>query len=163
MGIDMMKASTKLGMTAVAGLLGVALATGGAYAATGALSAADAPGHVLKVSGVAPAAVHASDTARLHANDNAKFLRGTTPAAATATGLARATAMSGAANHSRVGPVARAAAQALPASHPVLRSTMAANPATPGPLPPTGTLPPPPLRRCAAHAYPRGPRLLPAR
>lgn len=139
MGIDMMKASTKLGMTAVAGLLGVALATGGAYAATGALSAADAPGHVLKVSGVAPAAVHASDTARLHANDNAKFLRGTTPAAAKATGLARTTAMSGAANHSSVGQVARAAAQALPAYHPVMRSTMAAHPATPRPMMTPGT------------------------
>jgi len=139
MGIDMMKASTKLGMTAVAGLLGVALATGGAYAATGALSAADAPGHVLKVSGVAPAAIHASDTARLHANDNAKFLRGTTPAAAKATGLARATAMSGAANHSSVGQVARAAAQALPAYHPVMRSTTAAHPATPWPMMTPGT------------------------
>jgi len=141
MGIDMMKASTKLGMTAVAGLLGVALATGGAYAATGALSASDAPGQVLKVSGVAPAAVHASDTARVHANDNAKFLRGTTLAAPKATGLARATAMSGAANHSTVGQVARAAAQALPAYHPVMPSTMTAHPSTPRPMmtPGTGT------------------------
>ena len=135
MGIDMMKASTKLGMTAVAGLLGVALATGAAYAATtGALSAADAPGQTLKVSGVAPAADHASATALAHA----KGLFSTTPAAAKATGMARATAMSGAANHSSVGQVARAAAQALPAYHPampvmpvmpVMPSTAAGHPA----------------------------------
>jgi len=130
----MMKASTKLGMTAVAGLLGVALATGGAYAATGALSAADAPGQVLKVSGVAPAAVPASDTARDNANDNARFLRGTTPAAAKATGLARATAMSDAANHSSVGQVARAAAQALPEYHPAMPSTTAEHPTAPRPM-----------------------------
>ena len=142
MGIDMMKASTKLGMTAVAGLLGVALATGGAYAATGALSAADAPGQVLKVSGVAPAADHASATAREHANANAKGLFGTTPAAAKAKGPARATAMSGAANHSSVGQVARAAAQALPAYHPampVMPSTKAAHPAAPRPMMTPGT------------------------
>ena len=139
MGIDMMKASTKLGMTAVAGLLGVALATGAAYAATtGALSAADAPGQTLKVSGVVPAADHASATALAHANAHAKGLFGTTPAAAKATGMARATAMSGAANHSSVGQVARAAAQALPAYHPampvmpvmpVMPSTAAGHPA----------------------------------
>ena len=139
MGIDMMKTSTKLGMTAVAGLLGVALAAGVAHAATGAFSAADAPGQVLKVSGVAPAADHARATALAHANTNAKGLFGTTPAAAKATGLARATAMSGAANHSTVGQVARAAAQALPAYHPVMRSTMAAHPATPWPMMTPGT------------------------
>jgi hypothetical protein len=147
MGIDMMKASTKLSMTAVAGLLGVALATGAAYAATatGALSAADAPGQVLKVSGVAPAAALA------HANTNAKGLFGTTPAAAKAKGLARATAMSGAANHSSVGQVSRAAAQStvgqvsrpaaqtLPAYHAVVPSTMTAHPAAPRPMMTPGT------------------------
>jgi hypothetical protein len=152
MGIDMMKASTKLSMTAVAGLLGVALATGAAYAATtGALSAADAPGQVLKVSGVAPAADHASATALAHANTNAKGLFGTTPAAAKAKGLARATAMSGAANHSSVGQVSRAAAQStvgqvsrpaaqtLPAYHAVVPSTMTAHPAAPRPMMTPGT------------------------
>jgi len=68
----MMKTSTKLFATGAASLLGVALAAGGAHAATGALSAADAPGQVLKVRGVAPAAAHANDTARAHANANAK-------------------------------------------------------------------------------------------
>lgn len=147
MGIDMMKASTKLGMTAVAGLLGVALAAGGAHAATGALSASDAPGQVLKVSGVAPAAEHASDTALANANDNAKGLNGTpaeaakATASARATALARAAAMSQAASHATVGQVARAAAQALPAYHDGMPSTMTAHPAAPGPMmtPGTGT------------------------
>jgi hypothetical protein len=139
MGIDMMKASTKLGATAVAGLLGVALAAGVAHAANGALSAADAPGQVLQVRGVAPAAVHASDTALTNANRNAKFLRGTTTPPAAAKGLARATAMSGAANPSTVGQVARPAAQALPAYHPAMPSTAAAHPAVPRPMMTPGT------------------------
>ncbi len=73
-----MKKSTKLIMTGAASLLGVALATGGAYAASGSLTASDAPGQVLKVSGVGPASAHASDTAKAHANANAKGLFGST-------------------------------------------------------------------------------------
>jgi hypothetical protein len=76
-----MKKSTKLIMTGAASLLGVALATGGAYAASGSLTASDAPGQVLKVSGVGPASTHASDTAKAHANANAKGLFGTTATA----------------------------------------------------------------------------------
>jgi len=48
----MMKTSTKLIVTGAASLLGIALATGAAYAATGSLTAADAPGRVLQVIGV---------------------------------------------------------------------------------------------------------------
>ena len=72
----MMTKSTKLIMTGAASLLGVALAAGGAYAATGTLSVSDAPGQVLKVSGVAPASAHASQNALDHANENAKGLFG---------------------------------------------------------------------------------------
>lgn len=74
----MMK-STKLILTGAASLLGVALATGGAYAASGTLTAFDSPGQVLKLSGVGPASAHASATAKAHANANAKGLFGTKP------------------------------------------------------------------------------------
>lgn len=72
-----MKTSTKIIVSSAASLLGVALATGGAYAATGSLSVADAPGQVLKVSGVGPASTHASATAKAHANAHAKGIFGT--------------------------------------------------------------------------------------
>src|SRR5665647_1646523 len=87
-----MKASTKVIMTAAASLLGVALITGGAYAATGSLASLDTPGQVLPVSGVGPASEHASDTAKLHANEHAKGLFGSTATAtATATPAPEAT------------------------------------------------------------------------
>jgi hypothetical protein len=73
--------STKLIVTGAASILGVVLAASGAYAATGSLSVSDAPGQVLKVSGVGPASEHASDNAKAHANENAKGLFGTTDAA----------------------------------------------------------------------------------
>jgi len=47
-----MKTSTKLGVTAAAGLLGVALATSSAFAATGPLTAGHAPGRALQGSAV---------------------------------------------------------------------------------------------------------------
>jgi hypothetical protein len=78
---NVMKTSTKLITTAAASVLGVVLAAGGAYAATGTLTSADAPGQVLKVSGVGPASAHASATALAHANANAKGLFGTDTAA----------------------------------------------------------------------------------
>ena len=73
-----MKKSTKMFMTGAATLLAVALATGGAYAATGSLTTVDAPGQVLKVSGVGPASEHASENGLEHANPNAKGLFGWT-------------------------------------------------------------------------------------
>ncbi|MHA6668343.1 hypothetical protein ACX3O0_05690 [Homoserinimonas sp. A447] len=72
----MLKSSTKLITTAAASILGVALAGGAAYAATGSLTVADAPGQVLKVSGVGPASAHASETAMANADANAKGLFG---------------------------------------------------------------------------------------
>ncbi|MHB1171379.1 MAG: hypothetical protein ACYCZY_02565 [Lacisediminihabitans sp.] len=83
-----MKKSTKLIVTAAASLLGVALAAGGAYATSGSLALSDAPGQVLQVSGVGPASLHASETAKTHADVNAKGLFGSTP---TATPTAEAT------------------------------------------------------------------------
>ncbi len=72
-----MKKSTKLIMTGAASILGVALAAGGAWAATGSLTVSDAPGQVLKVDGVGPASLHANENATLHANENARGLFGT--------------------------------------------------------------------------------------
>jgi hypothetical protein len=71
------KTSTRLIATTAASILGVALAVGGAYAATGSLTVSDAPGHVLEVDGVGPASAHASLTAKAHANSNARGLFGT--------------------------------------------------------------------------------------
>jgi hypothetical protein len=79
-----MKKSTKLIMTGAASLLGVALAAGGAYATTG-LSVSDAPGQLLKISGIAPASAHANQNALDHANKNAKGLFGITTDATTDT------------------------------------------------------------------------------
>lgn len=73
-----MKKSTRLIATSAASILGVALAVGGAYAATGSLTVDEAPGQVLQVEGVGPAYAHASDNAKAHANLNAKGIWGTT-------------------------------------------------------------------------------------
>jgi hypothetical protein len=83
-GKDMLKTFTKLKVAGVASVLGVALAASGAYAATGALTSRDAPGQVLKVSGVGPASDHASATAIAHANPKARGLFGGTDAKAKA-------------------------------------------------------------------------------
>jgi|GEM_PF-623724 hypothetical protein len=137
----MMKKSKKLVVTGAASLLGVALAASGAYAATGSLTAGDAPGQVLHVSGVGPASDHASATAVAHANAKAKGLFGSTSAhaaaathasakgqsgavpvhaSASANGLSGAMATPMAAGHSSVGQVARPAPQTLPAYHAVM-------------------------------------------
>lgn len=71
-----MNISTKFTATAAASLLGVALAGGAGYAVAGSLTAPDAPGQALQLSGVGPASVHASETAKVHANANAKGLFG---------------------------------------------------------------------------------------
>jgi hypothetical protein len=116
-----MKTSTKLIVTAAASVLGVALAVGGASAATGSLSVANAPGHVLQVSGVAPASTHASGTATTHANPTAKGLFGdTTEHAAThaTTGATtHATTCAPAMPCGGVTQVAPPAAQTLPMHH----------------------------------------------
>jgi len=116
-----MKTSTKLIVTAAASVLGVVLAVGGASAATGSLSVANDPGHVLQVSGVVPASTHASGTATTHANPSAKGLFGDT------TEHAATHATTGATTHATtcatgmpcggVTAVAPPAAQTLPMHH----------------------------------------------
>lgn len=126
----MMNTSTKLIATGAASLLGVALAAGGAFAATGSLTAADAPGRVLQVSGVAPAAAQASPAATAHANAKAKGLFGATTTHLTAHATSHATAMT----HRSVAPVARPSAQVLPAYHAVMSgSAGSTQPAVPQP------------------------------
>ena len=117
-----MKTSTKLTVAGAATLLGASLFAGGAYAATG-LSAGNAPGRVLQVSGVAPAAAHASTVAVAHANTNAKGVLGATAAhpatRATVPPAARATShvTTHVTMHATVRQVARPAAQPVPAHH----------------------------------------------
>ena len=125
----MLKTFTRLKVAGVASVLGVALAASGAYAATGALTSRDAPGQVLKVSGVGPASDHATATAIAHANPKARGLFGGTDAKAkahvNATAIAhantrapfRAATMPMAAMHSSVTHVAVPAPQTLPAYH----------------------------------------------
>jgi hypothetical protein len=107
----MMKVSSKLIAIGAASVLGVVLAAGGAQAASGALTARDAPVQVLQVSGVGPASAQANATATAHANPNAE---GSSEAA-----VARPPAhtTTHAVTHSRVSQVARPAARPLPAHH----------------------------------------------
>ena len=121
----MMKTSSKLLVTGAASMLGVALAAGGAYAATGSLTPADAPGQVLQVSGVGPAASHASETGLAHANPNAKGLFGTTSTSARDKALSHPTSMPIAAGHRSVSQVVRPAPKTLPAYHAVRPSSHA--------------------------------------
>lgn len=128
----MLKTSTKLSVFGTASLLGVALFAGGAYAATGSTTAADSPGQVLQVSGVGPAAAHASAVATAHANANAKGLLGSAPVAnkTTVKVQSHATARPMAARHTGVAPVVRSAPRPLPAHHAVA-SHMSASSSTP--------------------------------
>jgi len=120
-GKDMMKTSTKLIVTGAASLLGIALATGAAYAATGSLTAADAPGRVLQVSGVGLPAGPASATA--------------TAAHANANGLSGVAATPMAVGHGGVGQVARPAPRMLSPYHAVMPSMRASvQPAAPQPV-----------------------------
>ena len=116
-----MKTSTKLIVTASASVLGVALAVGGASAATGSLSVANDPGHVLQVSGVVPASTHASGTATTHANPSAKGLFGDTTehaaTHATTRATTHATTCAPANPCGGVSAVAPPAAQTLPMHH----------------------------------------------
>lgn len=89
-----MKTSTKLIATAAASVCGLALAVGGAQAASGSPTAPGALGHVVQVSGVVPASAPAS----------------TTPVAYPATHAERHE------THTTAGRVARSYAQPRPAS-----------------------------------------------
>ena len=134
----MLKASTKLSVTGAATLLGVALLGGGAYAAAGSLTADDAPGQVLQVSGVGPTAGQASATALVHAN--AKDPLGTTPSPPKANDPSIAQTTAVATLHSAVGQVARPAPQTLPAYHAVTPQVAASpQPVAPSPMMTRGT------------------------
>src|SRR5665811_1726796 len=121
----MTKISTKVILTGAATMLGVSMVAGGAYAASGSMTAADVPGRVVQVSGVGPAAAHANTNAMEHANTNAMEHANTN-----AKGLSGATAAHSAAPatthvaahvtmHATVHQVARPAAQHEPARHAV--------------------------------------------
>ena len=139
-GNNMMKTSTKLFATGAASLLGVALVAGGAHAATAALSSADSPGQVLKVSGVVPASTQASATASAHANTNAK-------AKAKAKAKDASKSSPAPASNSAVGQVARPAAQILPAYHAVApRMSAPMQSAASQPMPRTGMTSSTPMR-----------------
>jgi len=119
----MTKPSTKLLATGVASLLGVALAAGGVNAAAGALTAADAPGQVLQVSGVGPGSAQASAPAKA----NAKGPSGATTArATTAPPAARATTPA-TTTQAAVRQVARPAPQMLPGYHDPMHSAETAH------------------------------------
>jgi hypothetical protein len=119
-----MKTSSELIATGAASVLGLALAVGGAQAASGSLTVRDAPGHVVQVGGVVPVSAHVSPTATAHANPSPKDL----PRATVAHPRARATVAHPVAHatthvrtqgtaHVTVRQVARPAAQPLPAYH----------------------------------------------
>lgn len=121
----MMKTSTKLLATGVASLLGVTLAAGGVNAAAGALTAADAPGQVLQVSGVGPASAQSNAPAK--ADANAKSPSGATTARATtapptARATTHATTTQATTTQATVHQVARPAPQMLPGYHEVTHS-----------------------------------------
>ncbi|HZW44024.1 MAG TPA: hypothetical protein VFF32_06500 [Dermatophilaceae bacterium] len=113
----MTKISTKVILTGAATMLGVSMVAGGAYAASGSMTAADAPGRVVQVSGVGPAAAHANTNAMEHANTNAKGLSGATAAHSAAPATTHVAAH--VTMHATVHQVARPAAQHEPARHAV--------------------------------------------
>ena len=123
----MMKTSTKLLATGVASLLGIAFAAAGVNVAAGALTAADAPGQVLQVSGVGPASAQASAPAKANVNAKAKSLSAATTARATtapptARATTHATTTQATTTQATVHQVARPAPQMLPGYHEVMHS-----------------------------------------
>lgn len=111
----MTKISTKVILTGAATMLGVAMVAGGAHAAAGSMTAADAPDRVVQVSDVGPAAAHANTNAM--ENANTKGLFGATaahPAEKATTHAAAHVAI-----HATVRQVARPAAQHEPVRHAV--------------------------------------------
>ena len=108
-----MRTSTKLSVIGGASLLGIALAVGGASAAVGSLTTADAPGQVLQLSGVELASGHASATATARASATA-----TARANPSAKAPSVATAKPRTAGTCCVAQVPRPAPQTLPTHHP---------------------------------------------
>lgn len=110
----MEKRSTRVIMIGAASVFGVALVAGGAYAARGSLTVADAPGKVLQVSGVGSASALAVPTTTARTNPSAKG--GSSASTAQPTSQVTAIPQSGV-NH-----VAPPAAKMLPTRHAETRS-----------------------------------------
>jgi hypothetical protein len=107
-------------MIGAASVLGLALVAGGAYAARGSLTLADAPGRVLPVSGVGLAS--ASPTTTAHASPNAKGPSSATAAHPNTRATAHPTSQATSVPQSGVSRVAPPAAQMLPTHHTEIHS-----------------------------------------
>lgn len=129
----MTKTSTRLSATVAASMLGIALAASAAYAATGALTTRNAPGQVLQVSGVGPAAGHASP--KTHAKTKVPSVAKPPHANAPVQVPPVAAPMPMAASHRAVIQVARSAPKTLPAYHQAMpQTTSSTRPAVPQPM-----------------------------
>ena len=117
----MREISSRVIMIGAASVLGVALVAGGTYAARGSLTVADAPGRVLRVSGVGLASAHASPTTTAHASPSAKGPSSATTAHPN-TRAAHPTSQATSIPQSRVSRVAPPAAQMLATHHPEIHS-----------------------------------------
>ena len=109
-------------MIGAAGVLGLALVTGGAYAVRGSLTVADAPGRVLTVSGVALASAPASPTTTAHPSPSAKGPSSATPAHPNTQATAHPTPQATSMPQSGVSRVAPPAAQMLRTHHSEIHS-----------------------------------------
>jgi len=109
-------------MIGAASVLGVALVAGGTYAARGSLTVADAPGRVLRVSGVGLASAHAIPTDTAHTNPSARGPASATTAHPTERATTQATSQATAIPQSGVSRVAPPAAQMLPTHHTEIHS-----------------------------------------
>ena len=118
----MKQISTKVIMIGAASVLGVAMVAGGAYAARGSLTVADAPGTVLQVSGVEPASAHTIPTDTAHTSPSARGPASATTAHPTARARTQATSQATAIPQSGVNQVAPPAAQMLPTHHAEIHS-----------------------------------------
>jgi len=118
----MREISSRVIMIGAASVLGVALVAGGAYAARGSLTVADAPGRVLTVSGVGLASAHASPIATAHASPSAKGLSSATTAHPNTPATAHPTSQATSMPQSGVSRVAPPAAQMLATHHPEIHS-----------------------------------------
>jgi hypothetical protein len=118
----MREISSRVIMIGAASVLGVALVAGGAYAARGSLTVADAPGRVLTVSGVGLASAHASPIATAHASPSAKGPSSATTAHPNTGATAHPTSQATSMPQSGVSRVAPPAAQMLPTHHSEIHS-----------------------------------------
>ena len=109
--------SSRVIVIGAASVLGLALAAGGAYAAHGSLTMADAPGRVLPVSGVGLASAPAGPATTAPASPSTKVPSSATPAQPSTQATAHPTSQATSTPHSGVSQVAPPAAQMLPTHH----------------------------------------------